>query len=214
MRDEDNPYRPPEARIASVPLADDTGEATCWRDGSTLVVLLNRPLPPRCVKCNADARDGMRERGFVWVPLRVYVPLLLLFVPILAPMLSSRWFLIALPLAFLATLVSNVSMRRTSRHAVGLCAAHRLRYRRIHQVALLLFLAGLASPIVADGLAPMFVMAVLSVVIGWSGGRILSPTRIDERYARYAECGEAFLHSLPMLPEYRAHYLGRRAPRR
>lgn len=214
MRDEDNPYRPPEARIASVPLADDTGEATCWRDGSTLVVLLNRPLPPRCVKCNADASDGMRERGFVWVPLRVYVPLLLLFVPILAPMLSSRWFLIALPLAFLLTLVLNVAMRRTSRHAVGLCAAHRLRHRRIHQVALLLFLAGLASPIVADGLAPMFVMTVLSVVIGWSGGRILSPTRIDERYARYAECGEAFLHSLPMLPEYRTHDLGRRAPKR
>ena len=76
MRDEDNPYRPPEARIASVPLADDTGEVTCWRDGSTLVVLRDRPLPPRCVKCNVDARDGMRERGFVWVPLRVYVPLL------------------------------------------------------------------------------------------------------------------------------------------
>jgi hypothetical protein len=214
VRDEDNPYRPPEALIASAPLADDTGEATCWRDGNTLVVLRGRPLPPRCVKCNADARDGMRERGFVWVPLRVYLPLLLLFVPMLTPALSSRWLLIAPPLAFLATLISNVSMRRTSRHAVGLCAAHRLRHRRIHQLAILLFCAGLASPVVVDGLAPMFVMAILSVVIAWSGGRILAPTRIDDRYARYAECGETFLHSLPMLPEYRTHYLRRRTTKR
>jgi hypothetical protein len=214
VRDEDNPYRPPEARIAAAPLAVDTGEQTCWRDGNTLVVLRNRPLPPRCVKCNADAHDGMRERGFVWVPLRVYIPLLLLFFPTLAPTLTSRWFLVALPLVFLVTLVLNISMRRTSRHAVGLCAVHRLRHRRIQQFAILLFFAGLASPVVVDGLGPMFVMAMLSVVIAWFGGRTLSPTRIDDRYARYSECGETFLHSLPMLPEYRTHYLRRRTPRR
>lgn len=214
MRDEDNPYRPPEARIASVPLADDTGEVNCWRDGSTLVVLRGRPLPPRCVKCNADARDGMRECGFVWITPWSYAPLLVL---LLVPLISARWslmFLICVLLAFLCSLSARLFLRKRARHAVGLCATHRRWRRQAGFSAILLMCVGLVSPFIVDSLAPMLVMVSFSVAIAWSGGRPLSPTRIDDRYAYYTECGEAFLRSLPMLPEYRTHYRKRRAPRR
>jgi hypothetical protein len=59
----------------------------------------------------------------------------------------------------------------------------------------------------------MFLLGGLAVVVAWLGARILAPVHIDARYSRFAECGEAFLQSVPMLPEYRLHYLKQRRHR-
>ena len=214
-RDEDDPYRPPEARIAAVPLASEPEGQTCWRHGAMLVVMRDAPLPIRCVKCNADAADGMRERRFRWVTKWVYAPLLAIpVVAMAAPLVPSTqvgWLLVAVPLSLLVSLIASIALRRTARHAVGLCERHRRDRRRWLGFAMALFVAALLSPFVVDTLAPMFLLGTLAVVLAWSGGRVLTAVRIDARYSLFGDCDEAFLRSLPMLPEYRLHYLKPRA---
>jgi hypothetical protein len=214
-RDEDDPYRPPEARIAPIPLATEPEGQTCWRHGTTLVVLRDAPLPIRCVKCNADAADGVRERRFRWVTKWVYA--ILLVIPVagmVAPLVARThhgWLLAAMPSSLLATLIAIIALRRTARHAVGLCERHRRDRRRWLWSAMALLVAALLSPFVVDTLAPTFLLGGLAVVVAWSGGRILTAVRIDARYSFFGDCDEAFLRSLPMLPEYRLHYLKPRA---
>lgn len=217
-RDDDDPYRPPEARIAPVPLAVAPEGQTCWRHGTTLVVLRDAPLPIRCVKCNADAADGVRERRFRWVPKWIYAPLLTIpGAGLVAPLVARThhgWLLAAMPLGLLATLIAIIALRRTARHAVGLCERHRRDRRRWLWFAMALFVAALLSPFVVETLAPMFLLCGLAIVVVWSGGRILTAVRIDARYSFFGDCSEAFLCSLPMLPEYRLHYRKRRPEKR
>jgi hypothetical protein len=201
MRDEDNPYRSPDARIADTVPAAGADEETCWRHGRTLVVLRDRPLPPRCVRCNADAHDGMRLRTFSWVSHWSYSPLLVLpLLPFLADFASGRWLLAAVPLAFVVSLMANVFLRRKTTHAVGLCAHHRRLRTRVTWISIAFFVAGIVVPFLTGTLAPMFVLLGLSAVIGY-GAPLLSAKRIDARHAHYSHCNEAFLLSLPELPD-------------
>ena len=204
MRDEDNPYRSPDARIADTVPAAGADEETCWRHGRTLVVLRDRPLPPRCVRCNADAHDGMRLRTFSCVSHWSYSPLLvLLLIPLFVSFTSSPWFLAVVPLAFLVSLMANVFLRRKTTHAVGLCAHHQRLRARVTWIAIAFFVAGIVVPFLTGMLAPMFVLLGLSAVIGY-GAPLLSAKRIDARHAHYGDCSEAFLLSLPELPDDRS----------
>ncbi len=201
MRDEDNPYRSPDARIADTVPAAGADEETCWRHGRTLVVLRDRPLPPRCVRCNADAHAGMRLRTFSCVSHWSYSPLLvLLLIPLFVSFTSSPWFLAVVPLAFLVSLMANVFLRRKTTHAVGLCAYHQRLRARVTWIAIAFFVAGIVVPFLTGMLAPMFVLLGLSAVIGY-GAPLLSAKRIGARHAHYSHCNEAFLLSLPELPD-------------
>lgn len=204
MRDEDNPYRSPDARIADTVPAAGADEETCWRHGRTLVVLRDRPLPPRCVRCNADAHDGMRLRTFSCVSHWSYSPLLVLpLLPFLADFVSGRWLLAVVPLAFIVSLMANLFLRRKTTHAVGLCAHHQRLRARVTWIAIAFFVAGILVPVLTGMLAPMFVLLGLSAVIGY-GAPLLSAKRIDARHAHYSDCSEAFLLSLPELPDDRS----------
>lgn len=201
MRDEDNPYRSPDARIADTVPAAGADEETSWRHGRTLVVLRDRPLPPRCVRCNADAHDGMRLRTFSCVSHWSYSPLLVLpLLPFLADFVPGRWLLAAVPLAFVVSLMANLLLRRKTTHAVGLCAHHRRLRTRVTWLSLAFFVAGVVVPFLTGMLAPMFVLLGLAAVIGY-GAPLLSARRIDARHAHYSHCNEAFLLSLPELPD-------------
>ncbi len=212
MQDESNPYRAPESRIAAVPLASDPAEQTCWRHGEILVVLRDAPLPVRCVKCNADAADGVRPHRFRWITPWAYAPLLAVPASVLmmayAPAAYSVRLLGAgLAFGFLASLIANLRLRRSARHAVALCERHRRQIVRWRWCRAALFVAGALSPLLLSALAPMFLLCGLAIVLPAFGGRVLSPVRIDARYSRFVGCGDEFLRALPMLPEYRLHYL-------
>jgi hypothetical protein len=203
MRDEHNPYRSPVARVADAVLAASADEDTCWRSGHTLIVLRDRPLPPRCVKCNADAHDGMQVRTFVYVSHWSYSPLLvLLAVPLLGGLVSWRWLLAVVPLAFLVALMASLFLRRKTNHAVGLCAHHRRLRGLVQWISIGLFVAGLLVPVLTGMLMPMFVLIGFSIVVGY-GTRLLTSKGIDARHAHYRDCGEDFLLSLPELPDDR-----------
>lgn len=200
-----------------MPLASDPEQETCWRHGALLVVRHGAALPTRCVKCNAPAAEGMRDHRFHWAPQRVYLPLLA--VPVaafsipLVPHDRVAWLVAVIPLAFLATLIASRVLRRTAHHAIGLCESHRRRRARASWRAVALLVAALLSVFLVDTLAPLFVLGGLAVVLGVYGRRVLSPVRIDAEYSRFVECGTDFLASIPLLPEYRNHYLKRRAHR-
>jgi hypothetical protein len=114
---------------------------------------------------------------------------------------------------FLASLIANLRLRRSARHAVALCEPHRRQRLRLRGYRVALFVAGALSPLLVPTLAPMFLLCGLAIVLPALGGRVFSPVRIDAHYSRFTGCGEAFLQSVPMLPEYRLHYLKRRDPR-
>ena len=96
--------------------------------------------------------------------------------------------------------MGNLFLRRKTTHAVGLCAHHRRLRGRVAWIAIALFVAGLLVPILTGMLAPSFVLIGLSIVTGY-GMPLLSAKRIDARHAHYSDCGEAFLLSLPELPD-------------
>jgi hypothetical protein len=204
--DDDNPYRSPEARIAPAPSVAEPGDHTCWRYGHALLVLRDRPLPSRCIKCNADA-DGMREYGFSWVAPRAYAPLLLVPVVTLPPAVGRLpWLLWAIPLAFLCCLIANLWLRKRSRHALGLCARHRRVRRRVLGCASALLIAAVLSPWLFGGsfagpVLPLSLFVLAVVIASSSAGRTLVPAWMDAHYGCFTECGEAFLQSLPEFPQ-------------
>lgn len=186
---EDDPYRAPSARVETPVHQLDDGEISCWRDGRALVVARHRPLPPRCVKCNADAADGMRSRRFWWTP--AWVHLLLLALPA-----SGRWVGVVL----LAWLLANIFFRRSTKLAYGLCKRHRRReiLRWIALVPIWLIAVQLALHGGAKAVWSIALILVLLVVA--YGLQTLRVRRIASTFARFSGCGGAFLLSLPELP--------------
>lgn len=210
MRNEDNPYRPPDARIASEPWMDEAHEPTCWRHGQGVLVLHDRPLPPRCIKCNADA-DGMRVYRFIWVTSKVYAPLLLVpLAVLLMAIVRSVWVLLLVPLAFLLSFIASRRLRRHSRHAVGLCAQHRRIQQRVLGCAFVVVLAAMVSPWsfvwpLAGPALPLTLFGLAIVIAASSSGRTLVPVWMDAHYSCFGNCGDAFLQSLPEWPEVSQH---------
>lgn len=188
MRDDDNPYAAPQARIVSADLAA-CSEEFCWRQGDRVVVLKGQPLPPRCIKCNA-ANVVVKSRRFYWVKSSVYLPLALM---ILMPL--------ATPLFLLISLVLHLLMRKSSRHIVGMCEQHDRRRR-------LAMMAGLAmlgiGPAVITVWTESFPFALLLMGIGIVtaavGSQTLSAAGIDDQCGYYRGCGKAFLESLSQQP--------------
>ena len=69
-----NPYAPSKASLAgrtSAPAVDT--EVKVWRDGKTVVTLLDASLPARCVKCNEPAEHPTKVRTLYYVHPAVYL---------------------------------------------------------------------------------------------------------------------------------------------
>ncbi|MFZ5636361.1 MAG: hypothetical protein ACOY82_07195 [Pseudomonadota bacterium] len=212
---EDDPYRPPDAPLLEAAPVDPDEAGWCWRDGDALVVLKNRPLPMRCVKCNRPVETLRRTRSFIRFP-----PWLIALVPsvLATPMALRAWApasadALAIPLVLLQCLVGTTlylrsAWRHSSRHAIGLCALH--RYRR----TLALFaVVGInaAGAIAAAALSdrwPSQAWVALATVLPVSAFVLLvrfelttlRPLKIDAHFARFAGCGRSFLGSLADFP--------------
>jgi hypothetical protein len=208
MSVEDDPYRPPEARIAEALFAGDHAQETCWRHGHLVATLRAATLPPRCIKCNADAADGMRVRRYSWVRKRVY--LFLLLIPAGLGVAAVTKFFWAMPigviLGFGFALIANIRLRQRTRQAVGLCARHRRIRRRVLGAAAAVSLLAVLSPWsplwpLAGPALPLILLGVAIAIASSSAAITLSPVWMDRNYACYANCDEAFLASLPELPE-------------
>lgn len=206
----ENPYRAPRASLLESAPVDPDEAKWCWRDGDALVVLKHRPLPLRCVKCNRAVDGRLRAKSFIRFPSwsLAFVPSVLA-TPILVQTLwpagdgAIAIGLILLQCLLFAALYLRSAWLHSSRHAVGLCALHR------HRRALALFAivvvnatvvaASMALPASGSRYWPVIVMAlplVVSMLLVRYAVATLRPLRIDARFARFAGCGPAFLHSL------------------
>lgn len=196
MRNDDfNPYSPPAAAIepafGGVVTEDD---AKAWRDGKDLVVLVNAPLPPRCVKCNKRVHGTIKPRAFHW---------------------HSPWLFLLILINLIIALIVVLIVRKKSSHPAALCEEHAKARGKIILGA---WAVALAGPFVGAAIAGMGdaggvlgtivagMMMLGALVFGSMKGRVMLARRIDKKIARYSGCGDEFLRSLPTLP---AH-LGRR----
>lgn len=187
MRDDD-PYRAPAARVA---LPEDhlaEGEVSSWREGRILVVLRHRPLPPRCVKCNAGVAGHMRLRRFWWTPAWVHLILLGMMVP---------WPFMGI--VFPAWLIANLVLRRSSQHAYGVCDRHRRRQGLRWILLASVWACAMFFALRSDGaMVAVFLLVILLLVAAY-GLQTLRVRRIEADFACFSGCGADFLASLPPL---------------
>ena len=184
MQQEFNPYRPPEAPVQHFFGSEQGDGEVVWRDGKAVVAVRNCAFPQRCVKCNAPvAKAGVRQRNFYW---------------------HTPWlYLLILPSILIYVIVA-VMARKKSSHDIALCAQHLRRRRIFIAIGWSWPLAPLFGSLLFDDMGIVFGVfaSLILILVGMSGSRVMSATKIDERRARYTGCGKDFLASLPPLPGY------------
>lgn len=182
MQETFNPYAPPEALVdpAAVPPTEDV----MWRDGKELVVVVDKPFPERCVKCNRATRGRSKLRTFYW-----YNP----------------WWNLLILFNLIICLIAVMIVRKRSRHQVSMCEEH--AQRRV-MVIVGAWLGALLAPFVGaqiDGIAGFAVFFVLffgAIALGLVYGRVLTPAKIDANYAWYRGVSPEFLARLPSAPPF------------
>ncbi|WP_257388845.1 hypothetical protein [Tahibacter caeni] len=176
-----NPYAPPEARVVGRAASFD-GAQQVWRAGDRAVFRPGDDLPPRCVKCNADAEQPVKERAMHW---------------------HTPWLYLLLLVSILIYVIVALIVRKSAKVSPGLCAEHRLARRNIILGSWLAALAGMGLMALSidrsSGPLALLAAAVMlgSLIFGMVKGRIVYPTHIDAQRIELKGCGEAFLASLP-----------------
>ena len=182
MQDTFNPYSPPEARVDPVavpPTAD-----VMWRDGKELAVVVDAPFPERCVKCNRTTRGQAKRRTFFW-----YAP----------------WWNLLILINLIVCLIVVMVVRKRSRHEVSMCEEH--AQRRI-LVIVGAWTGALIAPFLGaaiggiTGFVVFFLLFFTSIGLGLIYGRVITPTKIDGKYAWYRGVSPDFLARLPVAPPY------------
>src|SRR5262249_43785371 len=138
-------------------------------------------LPARCVKCNADALQPIKERTLYWH--------------------HPAWFALVLVNVILYAIVALV-VRKKAKLKLGLCVGHKRR-RTIFLwigwggffLSLLTAFAGISvdlGPLALIGLLGILVF----IVAGIAGSGIAAPSKITKEEIRLRGCGRPFLDSL------------------
>ena len=180
-------YASPMTGVASV----------AWRRGSELVTPREVDLGDACVKCGAPT-DGWRWRKTLYWISPVFI--LVIFVP----------------LGLLILLILYLVLRKSAKVSAGLCPAHRRRRNNGLVITTLLSVIGVTAVfggifmsaesrssdppygvlIVIGGLA----MLLVAAATGTTMARVLSPKKIDDRYAWLRGAGEGYLQTLNTIP--------------
>ncbi|GMV28301.1 MAG: hypothetical protein AMXMBFR59_04260 [Rhodanobacteraceae bacterium] len=176
-----NPYAPPQARITVRGSTLDEG-AQVWREGDLVVLTPSGELPPRCVKCNADAEQPVKERTVYW---------------------HTPWLYVLILVSVLIYLIVALIARKSARVSPGLCTEHRKQRNAVIAGSLLasligigLIAAGISQSSSGIGLSGGFLL-LAAIIFGMIRGRLVYATRIDANRIALKGCGEAFLASLP-----------------
>ena len=156
-----------------------------WRDKSTLVMSKDAELPDRCVKCNAPAYGSRLKKRLTWHHPAIY---LIIFV--------------ALLIYFIVALV----VRKTATVRLGLCEEHRAKRRRNIWITWLLVLLGVVGFFAAaaneDGtyLLIGFLLIVAAIIYALVAIRIVSPSKIDDKFVWLKGVNKDYLNELPQWP--------------
>jgi hypothetical protein len=172
-----NPYQAPQVNLAN-DYADD--QDSYWRDGKVLVLKRDRQLPPRCIKCNADAQMPMRSKRLAWH--------------------HPGWYALILLNIVLYAIVGSIVSKRV-KIEFGLCDEHSAKRRNLIIAAWAIFLGSAGTAFVVgqkmDNPGAAFAIVLLgfliAVIAGLVGARSLYAKRITDQEIRIGGCGEPFL---------------------
>lgn len=178
-----NPYSPPEARVDAWAQPVEGDGDVAWRDGKDLVVMRDKPLPRRCVKCNAHVTGAVKPRKFYW---------------------HTPWLYLLILIGILLYAIIALIARKKSEHAVALCAEHARRRNRVILGAFGAFFLGLLVAFSGtDYFGLGILLFIVAILVGLFGARLLVARKMDDRYVRFRGASPAFLDSLPAFPANR-----------
>jgi hypothetical protein len=156
-----------------------------WRDKSQMVVSKGAVLPDRCVKCNEPATGPKFKKKLSWHHPAVYI---LIFIALLI------YFVVAMVL------------RKSATVELGLCEEHRAKHRRNVYITWALILLGFGGFILAamldDGNFVFigFLLLIAGVIFAIVAVKIVSPARIDDKFAWLKGVNKDYLDMLPQWP--------------
>ena len=171
-----NPYEAPRAALDApgTDLVDDAPEAEetwLWRDGPLLVIRKGAEWPDRCVRCGEPAGGTGVEHWLIRHP---------------------PWYFLLLLLGIAPYFIGLSIGGRMAKVRLGLCPAHRSRFRAVNVAAGLMALLGVAAisvTVADDRLWPMTPIGCILIVIGSSHAlrmtcnALARPRRIIRRFA-------------------------------
>lgn len=176
-----NPYAPSRASLRQVDKQAPSDEVR--RDGKWVVVPIDGGLPPRCVKCNADADEPTKQRTLYWHHPGVYALLLV---------------------NLLVYAIVAAILRKKAKLSPGLCSEHKARRRNVILIAWGLVLGAFVAPFLfaneeTIGLWMLIgiLMFLAAIILAMVRARIVYAKKIDDEEVRLGGCGDDFLDSLP-----------------
>jgi hypothetical protein len=178
-----NPYAAPETDAKASYSPNDREPGGIWRDGSILVMDKQARLPDRCVKCD-EPTGGRLLRKLSWHHPSLYA---LAIIPII-------YFIVYL------------CVRETARIDIGLCEDHRRGRRKAIVVAWGMSLSGIGVFICGIVIATPWLSQIgstlflIGFIYGIARAQVVSPERIDRRFARLKQVHPDFLARFPYWP--------------
>lgn len=152
------PY--PEEAAAWAPLPPPWSE--CRRNGDLLVAPRESMLPPRCVKCGANATER-RTVKIYW---------------------HSRWWYLLILFHLAAYLIAALAIRQKAVLDVGLCERHARRRRRLRLAGAIVMLGGVGVSFIAFplGLVAGIVMLCIGTLVVIGGSRLVTARRMNDQF--------------------------------
>ncbi|MBI3878662.1 MAG: DUF4339 domain-containing protein [Verrucomicrobia bacterium] len=164
------------------PAALMTG-ARVWRSGKQLVMDLESPLPPRCVKCNEPVTAADFRRKLYW---------------------HTPWLFLLVLISVLVYAIAALIVRKRATIHIGLCERHRRKRRTFVWVAWGLVFAGIGMIVagaVGKDLVVLIILGIVAIlagaVVGTAGARVVSAKRITKERIWLVGVHESFLATLP-----------------
>lgn len=186
-----NPYAPPPIVAEQVNVLGLGGQdGGVWRSGKLLVMHKSARLPARCIKSNEPSERSLK-RNLVWYP---------------------QWIILTILIAWPIFLVLALILQKKATIEIGLTEAWvRRRRQRIAitwGVALLgvaLFAIAIALLDATDGGSSILMLAALAALIGaliygTTAARLVSPTKIDDRFVYLKGACAEYLAQFPEWP--------------
>lgn len=155
-----------------------------WRDRSVLVMSKGAELPDRCVKCNQPTSRRLKKK-LTWHHPALYI---LIFV------------------ALLIYLIIAMILRKSATVQLGLCEEHLARRRRNIIITLSLVLLGFVGFFVGamyeDFIYVLigFLLLIAAVIYALVAVKIVSASKIDDRFVWLTGVNKDYLNELPQFP--------------
>ncbi|MDQ5844317.1 MAG: zinc finger Ran-binding domain-containing protein [Acidobacteriota bacterium] len=167
-----------------LPPPPSVGLSGVWRDRSVLVMSKGGELPARCVKCNQPTSLRLKKK-LTWHHPALYI---LVFV------------------ALLIYLIVAMILRKSATVQLGLCEEHLAKRRLNIIITLSMVVLGFAGFVVGAMYEDLiyvligFLLLIAAVIYALVAVKIVSASKIDDRFVWLTGVNKDYLNELPQFP--------------